>query len=324
MKDREHLQSGAAAATKRKQRERRLPEELLEIQMNDTAARAIARADPDVRQAEQQRDTAARALAREQLSQEWKQKKFFPLSLSVDEISGQYKFDQPCGLWNKPCAHGCGYIHFSAATTGTLARCCAGGLLSSNSINTDMDLLVNYELDKMPDYLLQCINSSSTFPQDSSTYNNILAMGATKVCNYSTSPGWTSRGPGSAAVTLNGRVHHFFPNADSSDPSCGLSYFIYDSIAAQAGSTFEQIVDARILSILREGLKANNPYCQNLQQIGIAARAWQIDSNRIINVIPTMPHQERHLDVCSVINTRQNDHLVLGVRATDGSDLDDA
>ena len=110
MKDREHLQSGAAAARKRKQRERRLPEELLEIQMNDTAARAIARADPDVRQAEQQLNTAARALAREQLSQEQSnQKKFFPLSLSHDEVTGQYKFDQPCGLWNKPCAHGNGY-----------------------------------------------------------------------------------------------------------------------------------------------------------------------------------------------------------------------
>jgi len=234
MKDHEHLQS-AAAATKRKQRERRLPEELLEIQMNDTAARAIARADPEVRQVEQQHNTAARAIARtdpevrrreQQQTQEINHKKFFPLSLSHDEVTGQYKFDQPCGLWNKPCAHGCGYIHFSAATTGTLARCCAGGLLSSNSTNADMDLLVNYELDEMPEYLLQCINSSSTFPQDSSTYNNILAMAATKVCNYSTNPGWTSRGPGSAAVTLNGRVHYFFPDADSSDPSCGLSYFI--------------------------------------------------------------------------------------------------
>jgi len=91
-----------------------------------------------------------------------------------------------------------------------LARCCAGGVLSSSSINADMDLLVNYELYEMPDYLLQCIESSTTFPQDSSTYNNILAMAATKVCNYSSTPGWTSRRPGSAAVTLNGRVHHFF------------------------------------------------------------------------------------------------------------------
>jgi len=320
MKDHEHLQS-AAAATKRKQRERRLPEELLEIQMNDTAARAIARADPEVRQVEQQHNTAARAIARtdpevrrreQQQTQEINHKKFFPLSLSLDEISGQYKFDQPCGLRNKPCVHGCGYIHFSAATTGTMARCCAGGLLSSNSTNADMDLLVNCELDEMPDYLLQCIESSKTFPQDSSTYNNILAMAATKVCNYSSNPGWTSRGPGSAAVTLNGRVHHFFPNADSSDPSCGLSYFIFDTIAAQAGSSIENNIDRGILSILREGLKANNPYCKNLQQIGIAARAWQSDSNRRINIIPTMPNQEQHLDVCSVINTRQNNHLVLG------------
>ena len=96
-------------------------------------------------------------------------------------------------------------------------------------------------------------------------------MAATKVCNYSTTPGWTPRGPGSAAVTLNGRVHHFIPNADSSDPSCGLSYFIFDSIAAQAGSSFEDNVDRNILSKLREGLKSNNPYCKNLQQIGIEA-----------------------------------------------------
>jgi hypothetical protein len=148
-------------------------------------------------------------------------------------------------------------------------------------------------------------------------------MAATKVCNYSTTPGWTPRGPGSAAVTLNGRVHHFIPNADSSDPSCGLSYFIFDSIAAQAGSSFEDNVDRNILSKLREGLKSNNPYCKNLQQIGIEVRAWQTDSNRRINIMPIMPNQERHLDVCSVINCRQNNHLVLGVRATDGSDLDD-
>jgi hypothetical protein len=195
------------------------PEVRRREQQHDTVARAISRVDPEARRSEQQHVSLSRAIMRadpevrrreQQLTQSRNQKKFFPLSLSVDEISGQYKFDQPCGLWNKPCVHGCGYIHFSAATTGTLARCCAGGLLSSDSINADMDLLVNYELDEMPDYLLQCIESSRTFPQDSSTYNNILAMAATKVCNYSSTPGWTSRGPGSAAVTLNGRVHHFF------------------------------------------------------------------------------------------------------------------
>ena len=55
MNDHQHLQSAAAAAaaTKRKQRERRLPEELLEEQHHDTAARAIARTDPQVRRREQ-------------------------------------------------------------------------------------------------------------------------------------------------------------------------------------------------------------------------------------------------------------------------------
>jgi hypothetical protein len=287
-------------------------------QLLDTGARSRARENPEVMRQEQLLDTAAHTQGR-------KQKKWFPLGCSVDDITGEYKFDQPCGIWNKPCAHGCGYIHLSAATPGTLSRCCAGGFLSSNSTNTDMDLLLNYELDEMQDYLLNCIaKSNNTFPQDSSTYNNILAMAATKVCNYSSTPGWTSRGPGSAAVTLNGRVHHFFPNADSSNPSCGLSYFIFDSIAAQAGSRFEDNVDATILATLREGLKRNNPYCMNLQQIGIVARAWQSSSSyRSINIMPAMPDQEWHLDVCSVINCRQNNHLVLGVRAADGSDLDD-
>jgi hypothetical protein len=66
-----------------------------------------------------------------------------------------------------------------------------------------MDLLVNHELEEMPDYLMNCIVKSNTFPQDSSTYNNILAMAATKVCNYLSTPGWTSRGPGHAAFKKN-------------------------------------------------------------------------------------------------------------------------
>ena len=68
-------------------------------------------------------------------------------------------------------------------------------LLSSNSINhTDIDVLFNCELDEMPQYLMECIISSTTFAQDSSTNKYIFAMAATKVCNYSSFPGWTSRG----------------------------------------------------------------------------------------------------------------------------------
>ena len=143
IKDSEHMKPPtAAAAAKRKQSERRSPEELPELQQHDTAARAIARADPEVRYKEQEHDTAARAIARADPEVRCKEQehdtaaraiaraiarakpevrqreriyvKFLPLGCSVDETTGECIFGQPCGLWNKPCIHGCGYFHFSA------------------------------------------------------------------------------------------------------------------------------------------------------------------------------------------------------------------
>ena len=173
----------------------------------------------------------------------------------------QYKYDQPCDLWNKPCVHNCGYIHFSADTPDMLTQYCAGGFLSSNSTNSNIDLWVSYELDEMPDYLLECIMSSSTFLQNSSTYNNILAIVGTKMCNYSIRQGRTPQGP-------DRRVHHHcFSYAGSSHPSCGISYFIFDNIAARAGSAFKRNADSYILSQER-GWK-QIPYCTKLQGLGL-------------------------------------------------------
>ena len=137
-------QLSAAAATKRKQRQRKSPEELREEQLSNTTSRSIARENPEVRRQEQLRDTAARSTARENQEvrrreqlhntadraiarenpevrrrEQRNRKKWFPLGCSVDEITGEYKFDQPCGVWNKPCAYGCGYIHLSSASPGT-------------------------------------------------------------------------------------------------------------------------------------------------------------------------------------------------------------
>ena len=53
----------ADAVRKRKQRERKLPLELIEARVHDSVARAISRADPEVRQTEQQHNKAARAIA---------------------------------------------------------------------------------------------------------------------------------------------------------------------------------------------------------------------------------------------------------------------
>ena len=150
---------------------------------------------------------------------------------------------------------------------------------------------VNFELDEMPVYLLQCIPANSSFSKDCSIYNNLLAMAATKVCNYSETLGWMQRGPGSASVTLNGRVYHYFPTADSSDPSCGLSFFIFDDDTAQAGSASAHNVDQLILCTLGEGLKLHNPYCINLRQLGLEARERRINSRELRNIIPTMQNQ---------------------------------
>jgi len=140
--------SAAAARKRKQQRQRKSPEELREEQLSNTTSRSIARENPEVRRQEQLRDTAARSIAREnlevkrqeqlhntaarsiarenpevrrqeQLLRETKRKKWFPLGCSVDEITREYKFDQPCGVWNKPCAYGCGYIHLSSASPGT-------------------------------------------------------------------------------------------------------------------------------------------------------------------------------------------------------------
>jgi hypothetical protein len=74
------------------------------------------------------------------------------------------------------------------------------------------------------------------FSLNSSTYNNLLAMGDTKVCNYNETPGWTQRGPGSACITLNGCIHHYMKNANSTDPSCGLTCFIFHDISSLAAT----------------------------------------------------------------------------------------
>ena len=82
---------------------------------------AAARQDPAVRA----RESRQRAVARG--------KKTYAMACTCK--NGEYLFHQPCGLWNEPCIHGCGYIHLSNSTPGTRKKCCVNGLLSSDSDN---------------------------------------------------------------------------------------------------------------------------------------------------------------------------------------------
>jgi hypothetical protein len=159
-------------------------------------------------------------------------------------VNGEYLFHQPCGLWkwNEPCVHGCGYIHLSTSTPGTRKKCCVDGRLSSASDNFDEELMMEYVLDKLPPFVRNAISSSNQFSHRSSTYNNLVAMAATLVCNYSETAGFSRRGPGPQSVFMNGRVH-YMRLASSTSQNCGMSYFIFDDIASLAGSADAQNVD---------------------------------------------------------------------------------
>jgi hypothetical protein len=94
-------------------------------------------------------------------------------------------------LWNEECHHGCGYIHLLSLSSSTKKKCCANGALSSVSCNFDEGLMMRFDLDEMP-LVMRMVTTTHKFCQDCTKYNNLLAMAATKVCNYCAVPGFTN------------------------------------------------------------------------------------------------------------------------------------
>ncbi len=86
-------------------------------------------------------------------------------------------------------------------------------------------------------------------------------------------------------MMLSGRVHHFFTRVSSSNPqSCGLSCFVFDSSASRACSSKSENVDKESLNDIGNGLKNENPYCKDLQQLGIRVRQGGLTADA--NVVP--------------------------------------
>ena len=272
----------------------------------------------DQRRARIERESAQRAAARQDpvvQEREARQRATRTFDMACKYVDGSYLFHQPCGLWNEACVHGCGYLHLSSSSAGTRKKCCANGRLSSASDNFDEDLTVEYELDPLPKFLSQLISSNKGFSQKSSVYNNLVAMAATIVCNYTNSHGFTQRGHGPQSVFMNGRVHHYMRIASTTSQNCGISYFIFDNIAALAGSAEKQNVDPTVLSQICNGLKHENSYCRDLRFLGVEARRRA--ENNI--VIPRMVDQVQHFDVCSVVNNRQTGAIKLQVKTINGN-----
>jgi hypothetical protein len=172
------------------------------------------------------------------------------VNMATKFVKGEHVFHQHCGTWDEEYVHGCGYIHLSSSTAGTRKKCCANSRLSSASDNFDEELMNEHELDPFPSFLRKIISTSNNISRKSSIYNNVVAMAATAVCNYSEMNGWLWHGPGDQYVFINGRVHHYMKIASSTSQNCGISYFVFDDIVSLAGSADARDVNPQINYIL--------------------------------------------------------------------------
>ncbi len=91
-------------------------------------------------------------------------------------------------------------------------------------------------------------------------------------------------------MMLSGRVHHIFTRVSSSNlQSCGLLHFVFDSLAPRTCLSESGNVDKELLNDIGNGLKNENPYCKDLQQLGIRVR--QGGPTADANVVPRMVDQ---------------------------------
>jgi hypothetical protein len=110
-------------------------------------------------------------------------------------------------------------------------------------------------------------------------------------------------------VMLSGRVHHFFTRVSSSNPqSCKFSYFIFDSSASRACLSESVNVDKKGLNAIPNGLKSENPYCNNLHHLLISVPQGGLTANT--NVDPRMVNQPpcMSMSVCAVADRLMSCH----------------
>ncbi len=87
-----------------------------------------------------------------------------------------------------------------SSSSSTKKKCCANGALSSVSCNFDEGLMIRFALNEMA-LFMRMVTTTCKFCQVCTKYNNLLAMAATKVCNYCDDPGFTNQGPGGQCVS---------------------------------------------------------------------------------------------------------------------------
>jgi hypothetical protein len=126
---------------------------------------------------------------------------------------------------------------------------------------------------------------------NATTYNNILAFGATAVDNDS-GGGFENNFRGTHAITIRGRIYHKLHDQSSSDPSSGMGFYLFDYPEAMRRRGEEQqekrgnddarlIVDSNILDSIYQDLQKYNAIAQEAHCLGKQLRD-QIDQNELI------------------------------------------
>jgi hypothetical protein len=106
-------------------------------------------------------------------------------------------------------------------------------------------------------------------------------MGATKVCNYTERSRFKNRGPGPFSVHLQGRIHHFFNHANSTNNSRGIRDFVFDNQSALAASASSCNLVPLTMDIIANSLKEINPYSCQLHFLRLEARQRAVGVNII-------------------------------------------
>ena len=122
---------------------------------------------------------------------------------------------------------------------------------------------------------LRIISDTDHFSNASSLYNNPMSLAATGVDNGK-GGGWENDMAFPHASKICGRTYHFLPPATTSttDPSCGLSYFAFDTRAAmfnrfnEVSGNVRSAVENDILQDIYNELRRDNIFCQELEHIG--------------------------------------------------------
>ena len=159
----------------------------------------------------------------------------------------------------------------------------------------DEELMMDHDLNHMPFFLDKSSPHILAF-QRSQPHTMIWLLLLQQLCATINTNDFTQQGHGPQSVFMKGHVHHYMKTASTTSQNCILSFFIFDDIAALAGSAERQNVDLIILSEICQGLKNVNSYCSNLCFLGVEARQCAEG-----NLVITRMVEQIHYLMCALL-----------------------